>query len=1421
MKVPVIASPQQDIKSLLKQINTRDKVSKDARIQACHELFRCLTCSDYNAINIKNDKKDILGELAAVIHPKYGSLEVKKWCGRIAGVVGANLVDEFDEFVKWTETQLKCARPVAEEEQAIFVSALRYALVELKSRKIRLSDYHAKCVLKILAEFLDFSNSHLVFFPILDVCREMAEEYPLVFDECFEEIVDYLFGWALESSMPSTVPKKCHEVIKSLYLFWHKRPDFGRHLMSQFLDDVGGYIEDYKKHGNLRTCVSKACAVLEILIVLLEVYVQDRNSVHLFYWDILQQTLISCNSNMNRLDTEPSFRVGLFLSEYCGIFSTALSLVDTQNLPIVAQCSTKVTEIMQKFGSNETVAINCIKYFTTLFSVSSLPADFTLPLSERLGIFEEKSLLQLSVYGRPKLASALLSLLTCMMSPTALPLLLASYSAVRQKLLVEFTALRERDDMEMALKRETIARLMILIGSFAKLAALKSSLIVMMGLRPSLFHLLLMEMPLTDQWFISKHPALHYCLLSVVHTHVMSHDYFLSNSKWLVQSNSPSCMYAEEQLHAIERLLNSRIKWSMTRELCVDWLHGLLSGIDETALETLCCRPEFVRIRCAVLAAVISGDSHGKLQAVGSQLNVLSAADDKNATAITKSVASKLKAVGYHTGAPIWASIDMQTYLRCSLCTTGWDQLEMGQLRLQPSSFGTDDFMMIIKFLLDRVVPSMQRNQSNDDEWMVDVIEKLHAERLQDDISKGEMDRHLDIMQKWRRLLAHVANYCIENRMKTPLGKPMDTFNKIGGELLRLAKESVSGVSSQTVKINQNRHSVILARDRGAKDEEDSQGDGEPRALSPAEEWWRVRCLLEFVEIFEKLMYHVTSGTIFPICNVSTLSRQFFATNMASCQEWLFRTYPVAMIVAFHNGYYAQVIRFGTSALPDLERKHLKAEGEATPSITGQSMTILCWMARAMAELGMEQAVHGLSAWARSIYHVELPFLTAVAEIAAARYERSLVLLRTCIEDQTLPETFRDVLRNIRIDVLSRLRHPIFLDAFNCPTEFSLWSEAEKLDEEAPPGIDVESFTRLKQLSMYGKIEPAEVLPGVAWDFVDVSHRLESKLLQTLRRPEVASMRENIASMASLVLMTDGGQRLHGRLAALNHIAGSVLRKMNRKGQVDTERNTAVLSDLTASFLANDAQSGDIGERLRLGRQLTLWAERLGCSSPAQLQLPLAKLARKTCNPLVAGVHLHKASSNPVLINNSPVLNSLRVAVQGSKMMWEIASPEQRARSFVTVFATLQSGYETFCHSYQVLAVNVSMEMPPPYDGVNGFVNRFNPLGVPFGGPPPNMGVLSPASSAALGEEMSRTCLRLAKWLIDSPQLVAAVPPECRQSRLWLRLEAAGHEMMGCDMVGSLLAVATEVSPNLGKAHRRLGDWAFCSAEMRRLRMIK
>lgn len=88
--------------------------------------------------------------------------------------------------------------------------------------------------------------------------------------------------------------------------------------------------------------------------------------------------------------------------------------------------------------------------------------------------------------------------------------------------------------------------------------------------------------------------------------------------------------------------------------------------------------------------------------------------------------------------------------------------------------------------------------------------------------------------------------------MKTPLGKPMDTFNKIGGwfsfdteicwfcvpdlsknvvqgELLRLAKEVVVSPASATKPPSHSRGNVTSSRDKPLKEDDDSLDIGEPR----------------------------------------------------------------------------------------------------------------------------------------------------------------------------------------------------------------------------------------------------------------------------------------------------------------------------------------------------------------------------------------------------------------------------------------------------------------------------------------------------------------------------------------------------------------------------------------------------------------
>lgn len=40
----------------------------------------------------------------------------------------------------------------------------------------------------------------------------------------------------------------------------------------------------------------------------------------------------------------------------------------------------------------------------------------------------------------------------------------------------------------------------------------------------------------------------------------------------------------------------------------------------------------------------------------------------------------------------------------------------------------------------------------------------------------GNVTINSDCISKWRWIIAQMAQFCVNNRLRTPLGKPLDTF---------------------------------------------------------------------------------------------------------------------------------------------------------------------------------------------------------------------------------------------------------------------------------------------------------------------------------------------------------------------------------------------------------------------------------------------------------------------------------------------------------------------------------------------------------------------------------------------------------------------------------------------------------------------
>ncbi|VDN56669.1 unnamed protein product [Dracunculus medinensis] len=201
-----------------------------------------------------------------------------------------------------------------------------------------------------------------------------------------------------------------------------------------------------------------------------------------------------------------------------------------------------------------------------------------------------------------------------------------------------------------------------------------------------------------------------------------------------------------------------------------------------------------------------------------------------------------------------------------------YNMIEFPQLKILNAHFTGEHFKIITDFLLKGIAPS--------EFWFVNAIEKLYINAVGNENSK------LDYATMWRWALAQTAQFCIDNRMKTPLGKALQTY---------IAFERFHDHEAGDIK-------------------------PEDDILTTAEQWFRVRVLLETLEILEKLMSYARDGSTFAISTISQVSQQFFITNQTSCSSWLSRIYLPMMAVACMNGNYAQVIRLGTFTLRIAER---------------------------------------------------------------------------------------------------------------------------------------------------------------------------------------------------------------------------------------------------------------------------------------------------------------------------------------------------------------------------------------------------------------------------------------------------------------------------------------------------------------------
>ncbi|GMR53337.1 hypothetical protein PMAYCL1PPCAC_23532 [Pristionchus mayeri] len=1135
-----------EVRSLLKHIKHHD--DRDGRKDGSlpiNELRRILSnCSTFEELEV--DWSEVANPLRSFLCTKSMSSETRKAaCGALAAL-GILSLGYFDRYIDLLSECWKEVPARKEERRVLVIQALINTLNSVYEKQCFFPQSTLEKLCDATMVMLDSNNSVIVLTPAMELTLLVSTIVPrhLFIKKYFQDTVDVAIGWLVEEGQEGLTNarlERTKEILLSFVPLWSEKMDLLLNLAKQFMEDMHRLMEEAKSEIDVDS-ITKMKAIAGTLLLLIKICGQiGTPAASLVVKDVSGEvsTLLNDRSMLVYLSSEKMASIyGIYMEilTTCTQFQTDEAKMEMLN---------RFIDLSKANLASSHILMRLFAYLTKL--ASEQRESLSIPMCSIL--FGPSSILSSLDFSRllPTELSSLCSLLKTLLNPSILSVLQYAYSAVvvmlkdslRRLLNCESESEKERTNDEI--------RITTIIYGLKPILILKNSLIVMLGLSPSLLDLVLLDSALLDGRLQSLHPSLHYVLLHAAYEHCKAHDNYSRTSEWLtgnasaVLGESLSSHNLERIVRAITSLLTSHnLTLRESRVLVTDWLLDLSPSL-LLALRSSRCVPPLRRLFDALNEAVrLAPETTSRLRELLSMMEVRLNEQEKGPLNASLTRYSIECSHNEERSIALWNHLKADDLIESYWSTTLFHECP------PLDEITSQQFERMMNFLLKRIPPIESANPEKDDEkekWLM-----------------PPSSSSLDIPTYWRLRLMAAAAFAIESRMSTHLGKPRETLNAIHNEMTRVFKESIMKKSQES---------------------DDS-------SLSPHEEWFRVRCLLEFIEILDRLIYRTHSGSMHNLANFnpSPAARHWFKTNESVCTEWFTRLYPSAMGVAYHASAYSQVIRFGQSALAELDKKYC-GKGEEPPRIC---MVVLCWMMKALIEKGEEYDIYGLKEWARYTFSDGLSdwdWMECAALAANARFELAI--------DECLREMSRTELQE---DVKALLQEIILI----CSVKL------RRVDEVVEGMVNEEALERCHQLASFSRVEELKEMGDSPWNLNKGLERTEVWLMTTIKKSELMEARHRLGVEATTVLVMDDDGLLTSRYSSICSIARDVGMRMekNMKGM---ENPYAVIQSLASRSIPGV-------EGLSMCRQRERWASRMGVGREDRLKgiYALAKMACKMEN---------------------------------------------------------------------------------------------------------------------------------------------------------------------------------------------------------------
>ncbi|RWS12933.1 Serine/threonine-protein kinase SMG1-like protein [Dinothrombium tinctorium] len=895
----------------------------------------------------------------------------------------------------------------------------------------------------------------------------------------------------------------------------------------------------------------------------------ERNTA--ISWDFIVNSLRSILMSVNCTIRLKPFEPLIIATNECAIF--ALELMSGHEQVLIESVTEQLLLYLQSVQSL-LVDVNDAFIITTLQLMTKIvkEVNVNLPVEFISNILMPSSEFQkLRFMPSSKILMALYELHHSILGLKNIPLLEEAYKCFLMDLQIAYSILLSKpinfiqgehqvENVSYSSEEAVIAVTSALI-SLTEIATTKHSLIGMWALKPTFFDLIIQHLDPSNDILTANYPSIQYSLIYILYSHSSKHRHFIPNSSLLsnpmsssLASNaspiatsfsasiiaSPSSGHLTKILNLLSALLR---KQQLKRNSCLlvmNWIIEIISCA-QSHLNTFCATKEMSDLLELVALYAFSPDITLCLKSCQAFEMVLKSVEDFSMVKILIHYFSAcLMHIGHSNGEIRTAYLNLFAILplNCySQIDTLWkssksdfifpEDIKTAKFMLmkrEPSStFSNICFRTIVAFVLENPTLDanekwLQRlfhiclNEENPIKSQMPASAKNGSEIKNQEKIIATFDNNENALVFWA--CWEIVQYCIINKLRTPLGKAQDTFTKIEAALKSRALDA-----------------QLISKSPQSKD------------------LLQIQMLLFIMENLDKLMYNAYDGCATRLYITPKQAKTFFKTNKTTCLDWMNRNRKSLMMIALRSGDFAAVWRNGQELLRDMISKVYWQEIEF----------ILAVMVQALIHLGSPDAITGLYIWAKEVCATKYSWIKCAVEEAHGRYE-------TALEEYTnlyssLHENSSDSVKNESSieDFINRRILECYLslghyDAAVC------WSENYKPTQRNvfTSNVDLSYLKYFTSFEYFDSIDASEDAQ-LSWDKFSLFHQCQKNLLSVssqlmhnsdLKAEEAITIIQGVYKKTSSILTTTAlctPSPLDTKMALLHRSAYSLLSVVNKE----------------------------------------------------------------------------------------------------------------------------------------------------------------------------------------------------------------------------------------------------------------------------------